>query len=337
MRIVFGWNTLKVRSFSLLELGIIKETEPGLTFEVRQAYFHLFWIPFFGLGKRWVVRKGNNMYEMPLEIQQLAKSSLTGIRTPWYTFSGPLLLLTAFIIFTSYTKINTYQRNKRSASAFKERAEALTAKMQHLTTNDFITLNNVGSVSETVYLKVEDIKGDEIMVTPVTSTSDKPMKVEYEYTQHAGTLPSVKVSHNQLLAAFPKNEDSATGIWLQQLANNFFNDDRKFVVADVVRHFCPIIKSSYASYYNKTISIHCNNIGWPAIITEMKNIVGNIDWSQVINTGFPDNQSSYSTFDGQGGIYAEPYKVQMTLKDTTGRLHKFEIAGKGNGVTIIPL
>ena len=337
MSVVFGWNSFKVRSFTLSDIGIIKQEEPGLQFEVRQAYFHLFWIPFFGLGKRWVVRKGGKMYEMPGEIKALAQKSLTRVGTPWYTFAGPLLLLTAGIVYSAVTSYEDAQRHKWSVNHYKESTDALTAKLQHLTTNDFITIENRSHPSNHIsYLKVEDIKGDDIMVTQVESDNPEPMKVEKEYTKHASTLPSVKVSLQKLLKAFPKDLDSMLGDAADRATANLLNDDTRYIVKDVVRHFRPIVKVSFVSFFDKGINIRCHNEGWPATITEMKNVVGNIDWSEIINTEFPSEsgRSSMYTLDGKNHKYGVPYKFVMTLKDSTGHLYKYEIDGKGNNTDI---
>lgn len=95
--IVFGHNNFKIKSFSPRELGIPEN--PGdqkITLEVRQRYFHLFWIPFFPIGKAYVVRKegDSNMYEMPLELQHVL-SQRDDIKTPWYSFA--LIFLALFI------------------------------------------------------------------------------------------------------------------------------------------------------------------------------------------------------------------------------------------------
>ncbi|OQP50256.1 hypothetical protein [Niastella populi] len=339
MRIVFGWNSLKVRSFTLDELGIMKNLEPGTELEVRQAYFHLFWIPFFGLGKRWIVRKGDKMYEMPAEIKALARNSLTNVKTPWYTFTGPILIVAGLIIFSIATKVERMQDHKRSVARFNEEAKALDEKLHHLTTNDFITVEKMDGInSYELYLKVEDINGDDIAVTPVICTSDKPMIVENEYTKHAGTLPSVKMSYKNLLSAFPKEYDSSRGAAAMRQGTSLLNDGENYVVKDVVRHFKPIVKVNFANFYTGTINIRCYNEGWPATITEMKNLVGNIDWSQMINTDMPGRQSNYSsqyTLDGTNYKRGEPYKFVMTLKDTTGHSYKYEFENKGSNNVVI--
>jgi hypothetical protein len=339
MRIVFGWNSLKVRRFTLDEIGIMKSLEPGMELEVRQAYFHLFWIPFFGLGKRWIVRKGGQMYEMPAEIKALAKSSLTNVKTPWYTFTGPILIATGFIIFSIVTKVEDMQDHKRSVARFNEDTKTLDEKLHHLTTNDFITVMDAEHpYGDRLYLKVEDIKGDDIVITPVESKRDEPMKVENEYTQHANTLPSVKTSYKKLLTAFPKEYDSSEGAAKYRQGASLLNDNKNYVIKDVVRHFKPIVKVSFANFYDGAINIRCHNEGWPATITEMKNLVGNIDWSEIINSEFPGAQNNYSsrqTLVGKNIKFGEPYKFVMTLKDSTGHLFKYELENKGSYDVVI--
>jgi hypothetical protein len=324
MAIVFGWNSFKVRSFTLPEIGIMKQTEPGLQFEVRQAYFHLFWIPMFGLGKRWVVRKGDKMYEMPDEIRVLARRSLTGIRMPWYTCAGPLMLLTAGILFWAASSFQDARRHKQWAKEVKDHATELTTKLQQLSTSDFITLESPSDgYGHAMYLKVEDIQGDTIMVTQVEAGKNDAMEVETEYTEHASTLPSVKVSYRQLLGAYRKEPDPNNSYKYLQ-AVNLLHDDKKYIVKDVVRHFRPIVTISSANFYKDEISIPCRNEGWPATITDIKNVEGNIDWSEVINTKFPN------TLVGKNAKYRDPYKFIMTLKDTTGHICKYEINGRAN-------
>lgn len=335
MAIVFGWNSFKVRSFTLDEIGIMKSVEPGTELEVRQSYFHLFWIPFFGLGKRWIVRKGDKMYEMPAEIKLLAQKTLTGIRTPWYTCAGPILIVTGLIIFSIVTKVEDHQQHKRSVSDFNERAAVLGEKLQHITTSDFITVIDAAHpYSDRLYLKVEDIKGDDIMVTPVESKYGEPMKVEKEYNQHASTLPSVKMSYKKLLTAYPKVYDSTEGAAEYRQGASLLNDEKNYIVKEVVRHFRPIIKVSFANFFSKSeISIRCHNEGWPVTITEMKNLVGNIDWSEMINTEVPGGESRYSSsynLEGKNIKYGEPYKFVMTLKDSTGHFFKYELENKGS-------
>jgi hypothetical protein len=212
MRIVFGWNSFKIRSFSLIDLGIVrKEYFDISSIEVRQKYFHVFWIPFFSLGKKWVVRKDDQLYEMPADLQTLVKTSsnTAAIRTPFYTYTGLLLIIIGLLYIPLHDKYANYMFTRKLIKEFNINKEGLESRLQHLTTKDFISVQRLGEYWDdtTVYLKVEEVKGDEITVTPVEVAKPPKgyyigaWKVEDEYIRYAGTLPSVKISFKQLQAA----------------------------------------------------------------------------------------------------------------------------------------
>jgi len=94
MRIVFGYNNFLIKSYSAEELGINNEQGASqIKFEVRQRYAHFFWIPFFPIGKMWVLKKPGNddLYKMPEELQAAIISQHGKPRTPWYSFALILL------------------------------------------------------------------------------------------------------------------------------------------------------------------------------------------------------------------------------------------------------
>jgi hypothetical protein len=326
MAIVYGWNSFKIREFTLDEVGIHKKAEPGVQLEVRQAYFHLFWIPMFSLGKRWVVRKGGKSYEMPADIKTLAKKTLTNIKTPWYTYAGPLAIVISVVLFVAITKAEESQSLKRAAAEQKKQIEEVKYRLAHLTTKDFITVKEKAKDynNGTLYMKVEDINGDVITATRVEINSGSPMVIEDAYKQHSGTLPSVKLSRKALLSATEQEVD---------LMKNEFRHQ----VTDVVRHFGPIIKDGHTGQYGSDAALRFYNAGWTATVTDMKTLVGNADWSQNINKVFPGGQSEYQNdffLKGKNFNYNEPYKFVMTLKDTAGVLHKIEVEGNKKEKTI---
>jgi hypothetical protein len=100
--IVYGYNNFLIKSYTPEELGIFREQgSPEIKLEVRQKYAHLFWIPFFPIGKIWVVKKGglDTLYEMPVEIKNsiLARYGTPG--TPWYSFALFIIGLTIGLFY----------------------------------------------------------------------------------------------------------------------------------------------------------------------------------------------------------------------------------------------
>lgn len=89
--IVFGHNNFLVKKYTSVDLNLPPdESFQGVSFEVRQRYAHLFWIPFFPIRKLWAIKKpgDNNLYEMPVQFKQLILAQKkSDIKTPWYSWS----------------------------------------------------------------------------------------------------------------------------------------------------------------------------------------------------------------------------------------------------------
>jgi hypothetical protein len=92
--IVYGWNHFKIKSFKPVDLGIPYDGQEDISIEYRQKYFHLFWIPFIGIGKMWGLRKASdssNLYEIPEELKNVLNQQQLPA-TPWYSFAGLILI-----------------------------------------------------------------------------------------------------------------------------------------------------------------------------------------------------------------------------------------------------
>jgi hypothetical protein len=339
MRIVFGWNSFRIRSFSPEELGVFQKEALSVNIEVRQAYFHIFWIPFFSLGKRWVIRKDNQLYELPAELKPHVKA-IARVKTPWYTFTGPILGLIIALGFWFQNENDNKRYHESSVAYFNADNAILEEQLKYITTKDIITLQEINPDwhDKLLYLKIEDIHGDSIIVTPVESNSDKPMDVEQAYNRYANSTASVRISYKQLASAYPRIFDSSSSrSALTALAKNLLGDGKVYIVKDVVRHFGPFIFDAQGGSYERDISIRLFNKGWPAIVTDVKTLQGTIDWSQNINKAFPGYQNEggpYFFLYGKNYKVGEPYKLVMTLKDTGGQIIKYEIEGQGPKKTI---
>ena len=113
--IVFGWNSFMLEEHKPSTLGMPADLDQQIKFEKRQKYFHLFWIPFFGIGTTWVVRKPNDsqMYEPPADLRALLEALPAKSGTPWYTFALPILAAAGCVIFFVGSSISSYQSKKR--------------------------------------------------------------------------------------------------------------------------------------------------------------------------------------------------------------------------------
>src|SRR6218665_108791 len=92
MRIVFGWNRIKLKSFSLQELNIeTTEQTQNAKLQVSQSYFHLFWIPFFPLGKRYSLVINGEDYHIPPSMWKAIDQEQIKAKGKWYAWSLPIL------------------------------------------------------------------------------------------------------------------------------------------------------------------------------------------------------------------------------------------------------
>jgi hypothetical protein len=107
--IVYGWNDFKIVSYTPEALGFTNDSPVRYTAQVRQRYFHVFFIPFFGIGKMWVINEGGNFHEMPEVFRTAIRHQHPKPRSPWYTFSG--LMLVAVIISIS-VGVHEYKMHK---------------------------------------------------------------------------------------------------------------------------------------------------------------------------------------------------------------------------------
>lgn len=98
MRIVFGWNRINLKTYTFEELNIEPlEQFPNAKIRVAQSYFHLFWIPFFPLGKRYDLVMNGQAYHIPPSLRSSIDPEKLKARGKWYAWSLPILALIVFI------------------------------------------------------------------------------------------------------------------------------------------------------------------------------------------------------------------------------------------------
>ena len=155
--IVFGHNNFKIKTIKSSELDYSTDLR-NQTFEieVRQKYAHLFWIPFFPIGKIWGIRKENdpNLYEMPGSLKALIPEHIN-VKTPWYSFA---LIVLAGVVFLGFLGSEKLRSVKYENYHYEYLAE-LNMKIKYPVTGDFYSFDvhaNDGSYDEnTIVLKVK--------------------------------------------------------------------------------------------------------------------------------------------------------------------------------------
>lgn len=183
--IVFGYNNFLIKSYTPAELGYPQEEGAvKLRFEIRQRYAHIFWIPFFPIGKFWVMRRAgdNNKYEVPQVMLKLVENLEGQVRTPWYSFSVFLLAIAAGFIFW----VNNFQEEQRMKDAYYNRIEESKMLVQYPTTGDYYVfkryLDPAIWSSQRVIYKVKSYTDDKVEL--ISMNMDPYQEIEDGYNYH---------------------------------------------------------------------------------------------------------------------------------------------------------
>jgi hypothetical protein len=217
MRIVFGHGHFRIKKVQPHEVGLFDKEFNNITFDLQQKYAHLYWIPFFPLGKVWTVNKGDGKkYVCHPEVEQmLDQNPGRGGKTAIFAWSGFLAIGLAFIIFSAFEKVSHIQGQKRYAAQFTQAAQDLSEQIDSASADDYFLFNlkNPGQHSfdyRQIPLKVLSTKGDEVLLGSFAardyngSLSDEGNLVTF--AQHTAIEDSFWVKKELLKKAILMNE-----------------------------------------------------------------------------------------------------------------------------------
>lgn len=143
MTILFGTNSYLLKSVSPVELGMQLNAQSDLRIEYRQRYFHLFFIPFFPIGRIWSVRQGGKLYHASAELEQALQGRDQAGKNGIWAWSGPLLGIAILLIVSLVNNMeerewrSRSEKNKAVLSAFfqdKSKTEPLKQKLATMST-----------------------------------------------------------------------------------------------------------------------------------------------------------------------------------------------------------
>lgn len=207
--ILFGWYSFLIKSYMLEELGFPHDKANGtMRVEVRQKCFHLFWIPFFGIGKIYGLCADGELYNLPDDMEHIVRDRMHH-KTPWYTFIG-LIAVTAIVIYM-YVNDNYYKPYQYK----KEAAQELAIK-QEILTNPKIDDEYVVRTFEygnDFYAMVTMVKSDSLLL----NLSLKRKGGTYSYSKTKLALPEGEdeavvaqewITKDELLKAMPLDRET---------------------------------------------------------------------------------------------------------------------------------
>src|SRR6478736_4773747 len=111
--IIYGHNNFNRLTVNPVEIGLFDNSYANITFQLRQRYAHIFWIPIFPLAQLWIVNKGDGkLYECPYEIKQILNERFGKKGPSVFAFSGLLLVAIIGLFYYVSEKVSSYQSQK---------------------------------------------------------------------------------------------------------------------------------------------------------------------------------------------------------------------------------
>jgi len=169
--IVFGHGNFVIKKYKYDELGFPPGSDwEGVSFQVRQRYAHLFWIPFFPLAKLWVIKKpgDSNLYEMPADIKNVILAlHKKDIKTP---FTSWALFLIAMLVSSVYW-INGELKSYKWETRREEKKALMKLRVDYPTTGDYYRLkikdglNSYSTIA--TYVKVVANNKDSVQIISI--------------------------------------------------------------------------------------------------------------------------------------------------------------------------
>ncbi len=182
--IVFGHNNFTIKSFSPEEAGLPASEDQHTRIVVKQRYFHIFWIPFFPIGKIWGLKRAGSedLYEIPAALAPTIKKNLS-VGTPWYSFSLVILgMVVASVLFLQHL-----QKEQNWEDNFYNRLEESKMLIQYPTTGDFYELKRYEDkdsyTSTNLLLKVKSYDNDNIVFNSTKQDLYEDAGMGYSYDE----------------------------------------------------------------------------------------------------------------------------------------------------------
>lgn len=333
MAIVFGWYSFAQKVFSPKELNMESEETKGITFEIRQKCAHLMYVPVFPTGKMYVFRKQGQLYQAPDQVMQLMKARVQP-KTPWYCFALPILVVAYFTLTGIRDLWSGHEYNNYKAEEYNFRKERIERALKVLDTNFYIEIKKREDVeyfsSYSLFLKVIGRNAETIkyVVLQPEKYDPLPFEVRDYLLAHRDSLDTLTQPIQNFKKAMAQDIDeyeSGEGAGCA-----FTRTKDLYKIADVAYVNGPDIRNrGTGGYGGGSFYLEFLNYGEPAELIEIKNVEGDLKWTNQLPMHIETSSSELDGFalKGEGSLRFEDYKFILVVKDTMQRTHQFLVQG----------
>jgi uncharacterized RDD family membrane protein YckC len=259
----------------------------------------------------------------------------TGILAGWYLLVIPLLALIGWAGHAGL-KIGI----ERDFYAIeKTRYESEVQRIKHALSN-----LEKGSIIETkvikentfydlVYLKVEDISDNQILLSAWKNDGNEPTMFELDQILMSPEqpLPVLEIDPKILAKCITPDFDYYDGYMREMrhglaLCTNVLNDDRKFEITGIHRIFESDLGDLGSNDYKKGgVRFNFENQGGPAELIAIDTIEGNLNWTVDLPLRFGSVKESSRFFSISAGDQKpwRRFKFRLTVRDDEGHIQKY--------------
>lgn len=127
--IVYGTGSYSLKTFSSTDLGLNPLHYDGHQFKIIQRYAHLFWIPFFPIGRDYLMTMPgrSEKYHAPFDVAETMKQRPFPKINALLAFAIPLLLVGGLVLFSVGSSISSSMSKSRYEASMKSRKEEMAA------------------------------------------------------------------------------------------------------------------------------------------------------------------------------------------------------------------
>lgn len=271
MRIIFGKNDYLIKSVSAEELGINNPQYQELSFELRQEYFHLFFIPTFSLGQSWYINKNGILHHITPTLLEILEERYK-YKLQYGAFTFPILLFIFAFCFWSYNVLNNYRISQINDKEIKTERDKLKQAFNHIDTNSVLVFDYG------IYYKIAATQKDSLLIAlldkniiipDTTIDLDNLYEISniYLYAILGKRSKPIWVSKNDIIESYKNEEDVNKLIDTEPLS---FSEYHTIDNANFIENTNPYAKSIY--YFE------IQNIGLDIYIDSIVSLDINNDW-----------------------------------------------------------
>src|SRR5690606_3178020 len=270
---------------------------------------------------------GNGWHDKWLNTRVVKEENI-GVPLKKYSWIFLIFLVLGILGYTGHRLWDKYDNYHSQKEKYEQKTEEIEHSLNNLSNEHFIKLEGTEiKVREFYYMKVDTIMEHSIVFKyfKMNDYSPSGYEVEKYYEAHKEGMLYTEVLKTDLENSFTKDYDDFND---NRSGYNFFPETKKnYFIVDIFRGYKPnITLYTYGDDYNREIiSILMENDGWPAELTQIKNLEGDLNWLNKL----PQKINAKYTYSTQGEIlraenfeYGKVYKFEFTIKDSLGREEK---------------